>query len=109
MNSNSHTHALARFPNLANVKVIVNFTIILDEPTAALDAESEYTLFQRFNMLTQGVTTLLISHRFSTVRMADRILVIDEGKILEEGTHEQLMNKGGRYATLYRMQSEKYK
>jgi len=83
--------------------------LILDEPTAALDAESEYTLFQRFNMLTQGVTTLLISHRFSTVRMADRILVIDEGKILEEGTHEQLMNKGGRYATLYRMQSEKYK
>lgn len=82
--------------------------LILDEPTAALDAESEYALFQRFKMLTQGVTTLLISHRFSTVRMADRILVIDEGKILEEGTHEQLMNRGGRYATLYRMQSEKY-
>ena len=82
--------------------------LILDEPTAALDAESEYALFQRFKMLTQDVTTLLISHRFSTVRMADRILVIDEGKILEEGTHEQLMNKGGRYATLYRMQSEKY-
>ena len=82
--------------------------LILDEPTAALDAESEYALFQRFKMLTQGVTTLLISHRFSTVRMADRILVIDEGKILEEGTHEQLMNKGGVYATLYRMQSEKY-
>ena len=82
--------------------------LILDEPTAALDAESEYMLFQRFKMLTQGMTTLLISHRFSTVRMADRILVIDEGKILEEGTHEQLMNKGGRYATLYRMQSEKY-
>ena len=82
--------------------------LILDEPTAALDAESEYALFQHFKMLTQGVTTLLISHRFSTVRMADRILVIDEGKILEEGTHEQLMNKGGRYATLYRMQSEKY-
>ena len=82
--------------------------LILDEPTAALDAESEYALFQRFKTLTQGVTTLLISHRFSTVRMADRILLIDEGKILEEGTHEQLMNKGGRYATLYRMQSEKY-
>ena len=83
--------------------------LILDEPTAALDAESEYALFQRFRMLTQGMTTLLISHRFSTVRMADRILVIDEGKILEEGTHEQLMNRSGRYATLYRMQSEKYK
>ena len=82
--------------------------LILDEPTAALDAESEYALFQRFKMLTQGVTTLLISHRFSTVRMADRILVIDEGKVLEEGTHEQLMNKGGRYATLYEIQSEKY-
>ncbi len=82
--------------------------LILDEPTAALDAESESALFQRFKRLTQGVTTLLISHRFSTVRMADRILVLDNGKILEEGTHEQLMNKGGRYATLYRLQSEKY-
>ena len=82
--------------------------LILDEPTAALDAESEYALFQRFKMLTQGMTTLLISHRFSTVRMADRILVIDEGKIVEEGTHEQLMNKGGLYATLYQIQSEKY-
>ena len=83
--------------------------LILDEPTEALDAESEHALFQRFKMLTQGVTTLLISHRFSTVRMADRILVIDEGEILEEGTHEQLMKKEGRYATLYRMQSEKYR
>ena len=82
--------------------------LILDEPTAALDAESEYVLFQRFKMLTQGVPTLLISHRFSTVRMADRILVIDEGKILEEGTHEQLMNRGGMYAALYKIQSEKY-
>lgn len=82
--------------------------LILDEPTAALDAEAEYALFQRFKMLTQGVTTLLISHRFSTVRMADRILVIDEGKILEEGTHEHLIKKKGMYATLYRMQSEKY-
>ncbi len=82
--------------------------LILDEPTAALDAESEYGLFQRFKILTEGVSTLLISHRFSTVRMADRILVIDQGQVLEEGTHDQLMNKGGRYATLYRMQSEKY-
>ena len=82
--------------------------LILDEPTAALDAEAEYALFQRFRMLTRGVTTLLISHRFSTVRMADRILVIDAGKILEEGTHEQLINKGGMYAKLYKIQSEKY-
>lgn len=82
--------------------------LILDEPTAALDAESEYALFQRFKMLTEGLTTLLISHRFSTVRIADRILVIDEGQIIEEGTHEQLMDKQGRYATLFRMQSEKY-
>lgn len=82
--------------------------LILDEPTAALDAESEHALFQRFKILTEGVTTLLISHRFSTVRMADRILVIDKGKILEEGTHEQLINKSGKYATLYGIQSEKY-
>ena len=82
--------------------------LILDEPTAALDAESEYTLFQRFKELTENATTLLISHRFSTVRIADRILVLDKGSVLEEGTHEQLMNKGGRYATLYRMQSERY-
>lgn len=82
--------------------------LILDEPTAALDAESEHALFQRFKMLTQDVTTLLISHRFSTVRMADKILVIDDGKIIEEGTHKQLIEKDGRYATLYQMQSEKY-
>ena len=69
--------------------------LILYEPTDILFAESEYALFQRFKMLTQSVTTLLISYRFTTVQIANRILVIDEGNIVEEGTHEQLMNNGG--------------
>ncbi len=83
--------------------------IILDEPTAALDAEAEYEVFQRFMGLTEGRTSIIISHRFSTVRMADRILVLEKGKILEHGTHEQLMNNNQLYAQLFNLQAEGYK
>ncbi|MGI8551351.1 MAG: ABC transporter ATP-binding protein, partial [Dehalococcoidia bacterium] len=83
--------------------------LILDEPTAALDAQAEYELFQRFRSLAKGRTVLLISHRFSTVRMADRILVLEGGRITEAGTHDELLALGGRYATLYEMQAGRYR
>jgi ATP-binding cassette subfamily B protein len=83
--------------------------LILDEPTAALDARAEYAVFQRFKELTQGKTAVLISHRFSTVRMADRILVLDQGRFLEMGTHEELLARGGRYAELFHLQAEGYR
>ncbi len=82
---------------------------ILDEPTSALDADAEYALFQRFRELVEGRTGLLISHRFSTVRMADRIVVIEGGRVLEEGTHEELVKRGGRYAELFEMQAGRYR
>ena len=82
--------------------------VILDEPTAALDAEAEYRLFAQFRELVQGKTALIISHRFSTVRMADHIVVLDEGRIIEAGSHAALVAQGGRYATLYEMQAGRY-
>jgi len=82
--------------------------VILDEPTAALDAEAEYHLFQRFRELVAGKTALIISHRFSTVRMADNILVLEDGTIIENGSHAELIAANGRYATLYNMQASWY-
>jgi len=82
--------------------------LILDEPTSALDARAEYEVFQRFSELTLGKTAVLISHRFSTVRMADRILVLDKGLLIEMGSHEELLNKGGRYAELFHLQAMGY-
>ena len=82
--------------------------LILDEPTAALDARAEYEVFQRFAELTIGKTAVLISHRFSTVRMADWILVLEKGQILEQGSHEELILKDGRYAELFKLQAKGY-
>jgi ATP-binding cassette subfamily B protein len=82
--------------------------LILDEPTAALDARAEYEVFQRFASLTEGKTAVLISHRFSTARMANRILVLDKGRMLELGTHEALLAMGGRYAELFKLQARGY-
>ncbi len=83
--------------------------LILDEPTAALDARSEYQVFQRFAELTAGKMALFISHRFSTVRMADRIVVLESGRIVEEGTHEKLTRVGGRYAEMFELQAASYR
>ncbi len=83
--------------------------LILDEPTAALDAEAEYAVYQRFRDLTHGRTTLIISHRFSTVRMADRILVLQDGRIVEQGPHEDLMAAQGSYAAMYEKQASRYR
>jgi ATP-binding cassette subfamily B protein len=82
--------------------------LILDEPTAALDAEAEHAVFERFRQLTAGRTAILISHRFPTVRMADRILVLEHGRVIEDGTHADLLAAGARYAHLFRLQAAGY-
>jgi ATP-binding cassette subfamily B protein len=83
--------------------------LILDEPTASLDARSEYEVFQRFAELTTDKMALLISHRFSTVRMADRIVVLENGQIAEQGSHKHLMALGARYASMFELQASSYR
>ena len=83
--------------------------MILDEPTAALDARAELEVFRRFKELSAGKTAVLISHRFSSVRMADRILVLEQGRIEASGTHEELLAAGGRYAELFELQAAGYR
>ncbi len=83
--------------------------LILDEPTAALDARAEYQVFERFADLTEGRMAVLISHRFSTVRMADRIVVLEDGYVTEDGTHDELLIRDGRYAELFTLQAAGYR
>jgi ATP-binding cassette subfamily B protein len=91
--------------------------LVLDEPTAALDAETEHALFERYaeaarggsNGAADGRITILVSHRFSTVRMADRIVVLDGSRVVEAGSHEELMARGGAYAELYGIQATAYR
>ena len=83
--------------------------VILDEPTSALDADAEHQLFEHFRELIAGKTGLIISHRFSTVRMADQIIMLDSGRIIEAGSHAELVRRGGRYAQLFKMQAELYR
>lgn len=83
--------------------------LILDEPSAALDAKAEYELFSRLQQLAHGRTAIFISHRFSTVRRADRILVFEEGRLIEQGTHDELLAVGGRYAELFNLQASSYR
>ncbi|MHC4645396.1 MAG: ABC transporter ATP-binding protein [Planctomycetota bacterium] len=83
--------------------------LILDEPTASLDAKREYEIFKRFSQCTQDKTTVLISHRFSTVKMADRILVIEDGCLVESGTHQELISLGNKYAELFNRQASAYR
>jgi ATP-binding cassette subfamily B protein len=81
---------------------------VLDEPTASLDARSEHEVFERVRELARGRSLLLISHRFSTVRSADRIYVLDAGRVVEEGSHDELMERHGRYAEMFRLQASAY-
>jgi ATP-binding cassette subfamily B protein len=83
--------------------------LVLDEPTSALDAQSEHDVFARFRVLTRGKTAVFISHRFSTVRLADRIFVIENGSIIESGSHQELIAVNGRYAELFNLQAEAYR
>ena len=82
--------------------------LILDEPTANLDVQAEAELFERFLELTRGLTTLLISHRMSSVRHADEVCVIDGGVVVERGSHEALMAAGGAYAIMFRLQADRF-
>jgi ATP-binding cassette subfamily B protein len=82
--------------------------VILDEPTASLDARAEHELFGRIRSLLSGRTVLLISHRFSSVRTADRIYVLHEGRVVEDGTHQELVAAGGRYADMFSLQAAAY-
>jgi len=83
--------------------------LVLDEPTAALDARAEYEVFVRFSELTTARTAVLISHRFSTVRMADRIVVLSEGRVVDQGTHHELVGRSGLYQELFAMQAAGYR
>jgi ATP-binding cassette subfamily B protein len=82
--------------------------IVLDEPSSAMDARAEHAFFSRLKALLEGRSAILISHRFSTVRMADRIYVLEGGRVAEQGSHEQLLALGGTYATLFNQQAERY-
>jgi ATP-binding cassette subfamily B protein len=83
--------------------------LVLDEPTAAMDAESEARVFQHFREMTRDRIAILISHRFSTVRMADQIVVITDGRVVEQGSHGELVAGGGLYARLFALQAEGYR
>lgn len=83
--------------------------VILDEPTSSMDANAEFELFERFKKIIKGKTSIIVSHRFSTVKMADYIFVLDKGSVAEQGTHEELLSKNGLYATMYHLQAQKYK
>ncbi|UUV31578.1 ABC transporter ATP-binding protein/permease [Amycolatopsis roodepoortensis] len=97
--------ALARALHAVNAGASV---MVLDEPTAQLDVRAEVEFFDRFLDITRGLTTVIISHRFSTVRRADQIVVLEHGRVAERGTHDQLLAAGGRYATLFRLQAERF-
>lgn len=103
--------SLGQWQKLAISRAFMNDAaiIILDEPTASLDAEAEYELFQNFKELIGDSTCVLISHRFSTVKMADRIYVINDGSVVESGNHSSLIRKKGLYADLFNMKADAYK
>jgi ATP-binding cassette, subfamily B, bacterial len=109
--SGGHELSLGQWQRIALARAFMRDAeiLVLDEPTASLDAQTEYEIFQRFKELTDGKMAILISHRFSTVRMADRIVVIGKGRIAEIGSHQELLRAEGIYAELFAMQAEGYR
>jgi ATP-binding cassette, subfamily B, bacterial len=105
-----HELSLGQWQRIAVARALLRDApiLILDEPTAAMDAQAEYELYQQLKKLAQGRMTILISHRFSTVRMADRIFVLENGQLIEEGTHEELLARETRYAYFFNLQAESY-
>lgn len=108
--ANGEELSIGQWQKLALARAYVRDSqlIILDEPTSSLDAEAEFAFFDQFRSMAQGRSALVISHRFSTVRLADRVYVLDGGKMIEEGTHEELLAMNGLYASLYRQQASYY-
>ncbi|HSK28902.1 MAG TPA: ABC transporter ATP-binding protein, partial [Candidatus Limnocylindria bacterium] len=106
-----HELSLGQWQRIALARAFMRdaHILVLDEPTASLDAETEYEIFRHFQQLTEGKMAILISHRFSTVRMADCIVVLEGGRIAEIGSHEELLDRRGVYARLFRMQAEGYR
>ena len=82
--------------------------LILDEPTAALDPLAEYEIYQKFHVLSENRTTIFISHRLASSKFVDKIIVLDQGEIVEQGSHEELMSLNGKYAELFHLQADKY-
>jgi ATP-binding cassette subfamily B protein len=105
-----HELSIGEWQKVALARAILRDSqiLILDEPTSAMDAKAEAELFERFQELAQGRTAILISHRLSTVKMADRIFVVDRGQIVEQGTHDDLMGRQGLYASLFLTQAQHY-
>ena len=109
LSASVHFHAIARV--LARAVCAVKFgagLVLLDEPTAQLDVRGEAEIFDRLLAATRHCTTILISHRFSTVRHADRICVLENGRVMELGTHDELMALGGRYRTMFDLQAQRF-
>ena len=103
--------SLGQWQKIAISRIFMNDfpIVVLDEPTASLDPKSEYEIYRQFRKLMEGRTSILIAHRFSTVKLADQIYVLKNGSVIESGSHKELMKRNGEYASLFNLQAQAYK